>query len=220
MHPLTQLPLECLQRILQYIQRDKNEKSHRALVALLRVNRYIATIVLPFLYRDPFNGYGHNTSIIKPLLTQTLFSYDTYCKSLPPLTSDSATSNTVHPFLVMRLKQFLPLPISASSDLTQFDYLSHVRHINHARAGLQCQLDDVMVALDISKFMEKKELAFYLHEVSLFREMTWGLANATLDQLESLTGPRLRRDKAMQTMVEFVEAHTRLFPGLLKAVDS
>lgn len=134
------------------------------------------------------------------------------------MTCDFTTSNTIHPFLVMRLKQFLPSPISASSGPTQFDYLSHVRHINHPRYGerqyrfwtdgkflsteesayieehsndvvLQCQLDDVTVAPDFSRFMQEKELAYYLHEINLFRKTTWALANPILDQLESLTVP-------------------------------
>ncbi|KAG0319265.1 hypothetical protein BGZ97_002499, partial [Linnemannia gamsii] len=178
----------------------------------------------------------------------------------------------------MRLKQFLPSPISTSSASTQFDYLSHVRHINQARCGagkygfwpandslsteesayIEEHSDEVVtVAPDFAKLLHGKRHLFYFHYLSLLRETTWALANPILDQLESLTvslsdicryqrvvdrlgrlesicflqdeiyqcgdtideGPRVRREKAMRAMVEFVEAHARKFPGGLKDVN-
>ncbi|KAF9079922.1 hypothetical protein BGX29_005833, partial [Mortierella sp. GBA35] len=41
----------CLQRILETLTQDNNSA---ALAALLRTSRYISTIALPFLYREPF----------------------------------------------------------------------------------------------------------------------------------------------------------------------
>ncbi|KAF8933755.1 hypothetical protein BGZ47_010717 [Haplosporangium gracile] len=140
--------------------------------------RYIAAVTLPFIYRDPFNGHGA-TPIVKSLLTQTLLASRTYCSGISSDINDSTASTTMHPFLTMRLRQFLPSPLFASSaSNTQFDYLRHVRRINQTKCGrreygfwtsnslsseesayieehqdeveLQCQLDDVTVTPDFA----------------------------------------------------------------------
>ncbi|KAF9079754.1 hypothetical protein BGX23_003307, partial [Mortierella sp. AD031] len=51
MDPLSQLPLECLYRILETLAQDNNSA---ALAALLRTSRYFSTVTLPFLYKEPF----------------------------------------------------------------------------------------------------------------------------------------------------------------------
>ncbi|KAG0196072.1 hypothetical protein BGX33_002110, partial [Mortierella sp. NVP41] len=51
MDPLSVLPLECLQRILETLAQDNNSA---ALAALLRTSRYFSTVTLPFLYKEPF----------------------------------------------------------------------------------------------------------------------------------------------------------------------
>ncbi|OAQ32646.1 hypothetical protein K457DRAFT_16208 [Linnemannia elongata AG-77] len=221
MDPLTQLPLECLQRILQHIQRERNKTSLDTLFSLLRVSRYIATVTIPIIYEDPFNGHGNNTPIVSSLLAQTLLSSPTYCATIHPETCNNPLSNgAVHPFLAMRLRQFLrfsPLPTASAS--TQFDYLSHVRHISPVRydgrrvyhfwsdskslsteetayieehqdeVELQCQLDGVTVAPNLFDICLHKWLLYHLHGVSLLRETIWALAVPILDQLESLTIP-------------------------------
>ncbi|KAG0064541.1 hypothetical protein BGZ89_009042 [Linnemannia elongata] len=101
----------------------------------LPLDRYIATVTIPFIYEDPFNGHGNNTPIVSSLLAQTLLSSPTYCATIHPETCNNPLTNgAVHPFLAMRLRQFLrfsPLPTASAS--TQFDYLSHVRHISPVR---------------------------------------------------------------------------------------
>ncbi|KAF9130236.1 hypothetical protein BGX30_013593 [Mortierella sp. GBA39] len=52
--PLSQLPLECLQRIFEFITNRRRREALTSLNALLRVNRYIAQVTLPYIYRDPF----------------------------------------------------------------------------------------------------------------------------------------------------------------------
>ncbi|KAG9069591.1 hypothetical protein KI688_010495 [Linnemannia hyalina] len=51
---LSQLPLECLQRILEIITSRHRRETLTSLNALLRVNRYIAQVTLPFIYHSPF----------------------------------------------------------------------------------------------------------------------------------------------------------------------
>ncbi|KAG0072254.1 hypothetical protein BGZ89_007313 [Linnemannia elongata] len=58
MDPLSRLPLECLQIILQLFD-DGNDLT--SLAALLRTNRYLSSTVLPYLYRDPFRKDFHST---------------------------------------------------------------------------------------------------------------------------------------------------------------
>ncbi|KAF9154559.1 hypothetical protein BG015_000635, partial [Linnemannia schmuckeri] len=161
--------------------------------------RYIVTVTLPFIYRDPFNGHGA-TSIVKSLFAQTLLASSTCCNSILLGINDSTTSTVVHPFLTMRLRQFLPSPFFASSaSNTQFDYLRHVRHINQARCGrrgygswtsshflsseestyieehpdeveLQGQFDDVTVTIDFANIYEKLEyLTILLSNVQRYR---------------------------------------------------
>ncbi|KAF9537448.1 hypothetical protein EC957_008273 [Mortierella hygrophila] len=56
MDPFITLPLECFQPIIQNLV-DTNDVA--ALTALLQVNKYFATITLPFLYTVPFRDSYH-----------------------------------------------------------------------------------------------------------------------------------------------------------------
>ncbi|KAK3804860.1 MAG: hypothetical protein JOS17DRAFT_769149 [Linnemannia elongata] len=56
MDPFSSLPLECLQQILQNLVYTNDVA---ALTALLQVNKYLATVTLPFLYTAPFRDAFH-----------------------------------------------------------------------------------------------------------------------------------------------------------------
>lgn len=55
---LSRLPLECLQIVLQFFDDDNDLTS---LASLLRTNKHLSSIVLPYLYRDPFRKDFHST---------------------------------------------------------------------------------------------------------------------------------------------------------------
>lgn len=104
MDPLSQLPLECLQRIFDILiqgndidnSNDSNEcnnnnNSSSTLAALLQTNRYIAIVALPYLYKDPFRFSPHDIlkihytyRIQEPLISRTPIR--TLLNSLSPST--------------------------------------------------------------------------------------------------------------------------------------
>ncbi|KAH7038638.1 hypothetical protein BKA57DRAFT_441960 [Linnemannia elongata] len=51
---LSQLPLECIQKILEIITNRARREALTSLNALLHTNRYIAKVTLPFVYHNPF----------------------------------------------------------------------------------------------------------------------------------------------------------------------
>ncbi|KAF9151433.1 hypothetical protein BG015_006694 [Linnemannia schmuckeri] len=57
MDPLSQLPQECLQLVFRVFAQENDTAT---LAALLRTTKHIASLALPFLYRDPFKEAFHH----------------------------------------------------------------------------------------------------------------------------------------------------------------
>lgn len=270
MDPLLRLPLECLQHIIEIIACEKGQYNSALLTlsALLRVNRYIATVTLPFLYRNPHAGIGAAYTRENKMrqCTRALLACVPFA-SLPPTLAHCLARD----------------PLYTQAPRSTYDYLSHVRHLNPL--AFQCeplifrpdknvtteelaylqgedyaQLRQSVCVLRafIASYSSEGKFLRHLHNVIVYREVIWSLASPILDQLESLTIPlseidrylqvvnRLGRlecvaltidevyesgnmemddltgpckDKAMRTLVQFVEHHVRLFPGRLRTVN-
>lgn len=88
MDPLSSLPPECLRCILDTLSL---ENSASAFAALIQTSRYLATLALPYLYRDPyrFTSYGkpHSRPRKEPISARFFFTRDltrVLLDSLPP----------------------------------------------------------------------------------------------------------------------------------------
>ncbi|KAK3824137.1 MAG: hypothetical protein JOS17DRAFT_752075 [Linnemannia elongata] len=160
MDPLSRLPLECLQIILQLLD-DDNDLT--CLAALLRTNRYLSSTVLPYLYRDPFRKDFHSTKSRQmgittrvssgKLLTRMLLS------RLPPTSLPTALSLALAPSAKTKQSErnkrsslstafsvFAPFTTKTSTQNTvasistttsnnnsyysALDYLTHIRHLD------------------------------------------------------------------------------------------
>lgn len=262
MDPLSRLPLECLQRILQAVADKKNRLYLANLATLLRVNRYIALVTLPFLYRDPLKAINHVTregirtrALLRTLLASTpvadlhpalLFEFELDATNSPEL--DSPGLNYIHNVYNLDIisYQFRDCMQGATSK-------SRIKETEYTLERL-----DSMPPAFIENFQDqaKERLLWCCHQDVVFKELIWTLATPILEQLESLSIPlsdisryrhaidRLPRlehvrfildviydntpadgptnhiseDNAMQTIVQFVEEHTRVFRGRLKSV--
>lgn len=58
MDTLSQLPLDCLHIILEFLAQDDNPLS---LASLLQTNRYFANVILPYLYQNPYKFSPYKT---------------------------------------------------------------------------------------------------------------------------------------------------------------
>ncbi|KAF9909875.1 hypothetical protein EC991_007865 [Linnemannia zychae] len=128
MDSLSQLPLECLQHILRTLAQDKKQAT---LATLLQVNKYFASVTLPFLYSSPFRQIpfylsgpdadkNRETFSNAPLLTATLLRRLSNIAELPK---------------VVLLAYDIDININASEDsllaspLSPLNYLEYIRHL-------------------------------------------------------------------------------------------
>ncbi|KAF9092522.1 hypothetical protein BGX29_010422, partial [Mortierella sp. GBA35] len=109
MDPLSKLPLEYLQHILKNLDQDH-------LVPLLYMNKYIASVTLPYLYDSPdtYND-SHAKILIHTLVRRHLSASHSQLLRLALGYETTTTTTTTM------------MPACASSS---FDYLAHVRHLN------------------------------------------------------------------------------------------
>ncbi|OAQ32614.1 hypothetical protein K457DRAFT_16179 [Linnemannia elongata AG-77] len=143
MDPLSQLPLECLHTILAYLANDNNTFK---LTPLLRTNRYLAAVVLPYLYNNPYQFARYEESASRP-------GYDSKAKD--PIIAQIPTRtllNSLPPWAVLPKVLSLALqpvgssvlPVSTkSSRITAvsaaaisgsprpLNYLAQIRHLHH-----------------------------------------------------------------------------------------
>lgn len=77
------IPPECLSIVFDYFSLDNDTLS---LTTLLRVNRFFATVALPFLYRDPFTLVSHLKTSSRRFV---------YINRLPTYTPSQLARNTI-----------------------------------------------------------------------------------------------------------------------------
>ncbi|KAK3808105.1 MAG: LOW QUALITY PROTEIN: hypothetical protein JOS17DRAFT_766172 [Linnemannia elongata] len=182
MDPLSRLPLECLQAILQAIADKKNRFYLVHLVTLLRVNRYIAYATLPFLYREPIKALYYVSG--KGIRTRTL---------LRTLLATTPVAD-LHPALLLEFE--LDTTSSSEVDSLGLDYIHNIYHLDITSYQFhECMLmttsksriketDYTLERLDIMPPAFSKDLPN-----SRQRELVWTLATPILEQLESLSIP-------------------------------
>lgn len=195
MDPLSRLPLECLQAILQAIADKKNRFYLVHLVTLLRVNRYIAYATLPFLYREPIKALYYVSG--KGIRTRTL---------LRTLLATTPVAD-LHPALLLEFE--LDTTSSSEVDSLGLDYIHNIYHLDITSYQFhECMLmttsksriketDYTLERLDIMppafsktfRIQGKEYLLWCCHQDVVFKELVWTLATPILEQLESLSIP-------------------------------
>ncbi|KAF9134239.1 hypothetical protein BGW39_007710 [Mortierella sp. 14UC] len=208
MDPLTQLPVECLQLIVKTLDKDN---SLFALASLLTMNKHIASVTLPFLYRDPYRPAFHNwgTKLRNKdritsyrMLTRTLLSR----LPLASLSKALSLALTTGP---------LNNSTTASTTRSSFDSLAHIRHINveswycwdwlPARITTDSPLHQLEYILGeefdqlyqlnplatgyASRFSIKERTLKRYYQAVVHLDALWSLAEPILEQLQSFTIP-------------------------------
>ncbi|KAG9060903.1 hypothetical protein KI688_007860 [Linnemannia hyalina] len=244
MDPLSRLPLECLQRILHAVADQKNRSYLAHLANLVRFNRYMALVTLPFLYYDPLKAVSSvNCGGIRTRALLCTLLASTPVADLHPALSFEFESDAI---------------ASPELDIPGFDYIHNVYNLdiitNQFRNGMQeatsksriKETDYTLKCLDskppafIEDFQAKEFLLWCCHQD--LESLSIPLSDITryrhaIDRLPRLDhvrfildviydntpadGPtdRISRDDAMQAVVQFVEEHTRVFRGRLKTVE-
>ncbi|KAG0261419.1 hypothetical protein BGZ95_004233, partial [Linnemannia exigua] len=206
MDPLSQLPVECLERILLYVIAKHDYKSITALASLLRVNRHISAVAIPFLYQHPFLPFNYGNAFGSRVYQRWHALVLTLLSNIP--------HGDLHPALAAELG-FDTTRTNCSP--TRFNYLGHVRHLDliqyvffeYDTKGHQKRLKDYSedklkyihgeevyemcreVRMDAccTIFTEFSDWRFHYYSNVLYREAIWALATPILGQLESLTFP-------------------------------
>ncbi|KAF9546212.1 hypothetical protein EC957_009951 [Mortierella hygrophila] len=210
MNLLAQLPLECFQSILQILAHQADVS---ALATLLRVNKHIASITLPYLYRNLFQKSFHHWKTnegdsdppisVKRLLQMLLSHY---------VTAALVDENNIPKVVALALNLAAYRSTIATVTTNPLDYAAQILHINlHGWAflnrsifypsSLQPDLQEYVngpeftVLCSWDQFLpeyERNHSPVIRHEffrALLHRELTWTLANPILEQLQTLVIP-------------------------------
>jgi len=113
MDPITCRPIECFHQVLQILT-QQNLVS--ALAVLLHVNKYIASITLPFLYDKPFRGASHSKRIKNQ---SQVFPQDIVLRTLLGCHTAADVPKIVS--LILDIPSCRPMS-------TPLDYSAHIRH--------------------------------------------------------------------------------------------
>ncbi|KAG0068334.1 hypothetical protein BGZ89_004905 [Linnemannia elongata] len=202
---LAQLPLECLHLILQTLA---HQVDISALATLLRVNKYIASVTLPYLYRDPFQKSYHNRKT-KEGHSNPSISMDRLLRMLISHYED----NEIPKVATLALNLAAYRASIANVTATTLDYAAHIRHINlddwafadQPRWSLSTLTPDLReymygpeftVLCPWDQFLPEYDRFNIQHlvrqgvlRILLHRKLTWILANPILEQLQTLVIP-------------------------------
>ncbi|KAK3824148.1 MAG: hypothetical protein JOS17DRAFT_752101 [Linnemannia elongata] len=207
MDPLSKLPIECLQLILQVLAQDRQ---NGALAALLQTNKYIASITLPFLYENPYRKGMHCYMSVQTtrsrvrsdhVLTRMLL-HQLPLDTLPPALSHLLLETT-------KLSHRKPLDYAAfihhlclPSWALELDYYwprgSHHRETRAYMKGAEfaqlCKDHNLLPCYEENLGTESEILQYHF-QVILWRQACWCLASPILEQLQSLTIPVFDLDR-------------------------
>ncbi|KAF9145379.1 hypothetical protein BGX30_009178 [Mortierella sp. GBA39] len=208
---LAQLPLECFQSILQTLAHQADVS---ALATLLRVNKHIASITLPYLYRDPFQRSFHHWKAnegdsdhpisVDCLLRMLLSHY---------VTATLVDVNNIPKVVALALNLAAYRSTVATATTSPLDYAAQIRRINlHGWTFLNLSIFHLSTLQpDLQEYIDGPEFTVlcswdqFLPEyernndspvirqgflrVLLHRELTWTLANPIFEQLQTLVIP-------------------------------
>ena len=214
MDSLSHLPIECLQHILQNLF---DSGSLSTLARLLTMNKHIASVTLPYLYRNPYHlilNCGRPFGLKKKageLLTRTLLG----CLPLATLPKALVLALTTD-------RRYPPPPTTASP----LDYLAHVRHLNMDNSfslTMGCSVVDRNIPpeqlayirteefknryrsnqfINHSSFDNNRDILQHFFHVVLRQEAVWCLAHPILEQLQSFTIPFMSTIKQYHEVVD------------------
>lgn len=209
MEPLSQLPVECLERVLYILDKDD---CLLELASLLTMNKHIASVTLPVLYSDPYRTAFHQDAQGKDSQTKP----ESYRKLTRTLLSRLPVG-IIPRSLFLAL---IPEPINYFSRTTaeansSLDYLAHIRHLN-LQARSSWELKDTFLPIELpphvleyiesdefnqlyqsnpfapkyaSRFRDKDQTLKDYYRIAIVLEAYWCLANAIIEQLQSFTIP-------------------------------
>ncbi|KAG0361669.1 hypothetical protein BGX24_005314, partial [Mortierella sp. AD032] len=209
MDPLSRLPQECLECILEVIVNGNNKQSLASLAALLRVNRYIATVTVPFIYRNPFrdlatadvsSSYQRNIvcallsdipvgNIPKIVALEFNIISETNREQLDPLSPPSPPPRPLNYLGHLHNLDFIMYRF-AESIMRKHSSVSaeEMAFIQGEEFWNSCPIDR-MHPTALQRYSSRWELAWYFHQMAMYRETVWTLAAPILDHLRSLTAP-------------------------------
>ncbi|KAF9272911.1 hypothetical protein BGZ88_004258 [Linnemannia elongata] len=120
-----QLPIECLQQILETIIKRDRREARTSLNALLRVNRYIGQVTLPFIYRQPFLSEYCTAFVVRGLreLVRTLL-----CDIL--LCGEKVPKNLIEEFQLDSSRYTNTDVKSIHPTMKWLNYIGHLRYLD------------------------------------------------------------------------------------------
>ncbi|KAG0282200.1 hypothetical protein BGZ96_000742 [Linnemannia gamsii] len=207
MDPLSKLPIECLQLILQVLSQ---QRLNAALAALLQTNKYIATVTLPFLYDNPYRKGIHGYMAVQTtrsrtrsdhVLTRILLSHLPPA-TLPPVLTHlplgTTNSTSPGPLIYAAFIRHLCLP-SWALDLDYYwpkgsqrrEALASIKGPEFTR---MCQAHNLLPCYE-ENLGRESEIIQHHYQVIVWREACWSIASPILDQLQSLTIPIFDLDR-------------------------
>ncbi|KAK3809852.1 MAG: hypothetical protein J3R72DRAFT_499072 [Linnemannia gamsii] len=205
--PLSRLPLECLHYIITFLQ---TKGGTPPLATLLRTNKYLASVILPYLYTNPFQltvtddtlrwmfnrvhymATPANSVVLTKMLLARLYPNSSDLPTIVSLSYRLLGSNPHE----QQHGTFTP-----SSLCSPLDYFAHIRHLDHFALIIEKPIgifiDDSYMETDEYKSLCSIDrilpwcLSDFDPEVVnywpvLRREVTWAIARPILEQLRSL----------------------------------
>ncbi|KAF9911489.1 hypothetical protein EC991_003291 [Linnemannia zychae] len=202
MDPLSKVPVECLQLILQVLAHNNCAGS---LAALLQTNRYISSIALPFLYSNPYRKHFHG--IISVEAKTPLRSDEVLSRMLLSQLSPDTSAVITH---ALRSEPSKTRPEFTSK--SPLEYFAHIRHLCLPTGAVDLDFfwpqgrwhpdtDDFMNGQKFAQMRKahnllpayddnmgsELEIQLYHFQVILWREALWTLASPIFEQLQSMT---------------------------------
>ncbi|KAF9920748.1 hypothetical protein FBU30_009340 [Linnemannia zychae] len=231
MDRLSNLPLECMEHILQYILQDNDPSIIKAtLGALICTSKHLALITAPFLYSNPFRFTTHRVDyfsgqkhvrVTSPILTEMLLDHidSVYAPDIPTVV------RLAYGLKINTKQNQPPHPALTSATTFRLDYSTYLQHLDveWATSGNYQDPPWIKYPSDIKKYLRGEEYeklcfldqlldsfkSYYgnVHIISwclwhiLRREVTWVIAQPIMEQLRSLVIPVMDIKRYMDNLV-------------------
>ena len=202
------LPVECLQLILDQLVEDKDIHS---LNALLRVNKHLCDITLPYLYEDPFtlaaskfdddyDSISYNTinKLLTPLIRTLLASADplfltdllrnAYWDSVEDeaaFLKQKSGINYIH-----YLRHFYPTSVNHALFHNWKAFKRNTRLVNYVQdQDLEKQFRAQELSIENNPYEDSATFIVRYLAIMLRAQLTWAICSPIFEQIQSLTVP-------------------------------